>query len=246
MAHREGFSSALDDRKETLGAPSLKAKGLRDTKRRDVSAMKGRPKEFGFSLLPLFLSTLLLLASAAPAPGDARISVTPARIRFSISEGEEKRVEITLLNHSEEEITLKGEVFCVDTHHGRGTRLVAGGDSGWISLSRHEVFLGPGGKERIQVSVLPPPRVEPGLRRWAITFVRAGGKTADIGVVGGLAVLLEAEIMSSGDSQNRGNMGYLWWVSAGLVTLAVALPVLVWVRRKPSGSKAKESGDGEL
>lgn len=92
--------------------------------------MKGRPKEFGFSLLPLFLSTLLLLASAAPAPGDARISVTPARIRFSISEGEEKRVEITLLNHSEEEITLKGEVFCVDTHHGGGTRLLAGGDSG--------------------------------------------------------------------------------------------------------------------
>lgn len=96
------------------------------------------------------------------------------------------------------------------------------------------------------MSVLPPPRVEPGLRRWAVTFVRAGGKTADIGVVGGLAVLLEAEIKSSGDSQNRGKMGYLWWVSAGLVTLAVALPFLVWVRRKPSGSKAKESGDGEL
>ncbi len=226
---------------------SSEASGERSTgmKRRNGPAAKVRIKESCFSSLPIVLSTLLLLVSAAPAPGDARISVTPARLRFSISGGEEGGAEITLLNHGEEEITLNGEVFCVETYHGGGTRLVAGGDSGWVSLSRQEVFLGPGGRERIQVSVLPPPGAEPGLRRWAVAFVQAGGQTGDIGVVGGLAVLLEAEILPAGNPRNQGKVGYLWWAGAGLMIFAIVSLSLGKVRRKSTGAKAMGSGGGE-
>ncbi|MBC7248365.1 MAG: hypothetical protein H5T73_11395 [Actinobacteria bacterium] len=208
-------------------------------------ARKARNRPFLHLVTCLSFSAMLLLAS--PAHGEAVISVTPTRIPLSLVAGERTSTSLTLTNLGEGAMRLLPRVLAVTEGEGGKINLEEEEACDWVILEQGELLLEPLMQRQVEVTVAPPADAAPGLRRLALTFIQAPEGGGDIGVTGGLAVLLELDVLAAEGAAASSFPFWLPALSVSLLLLAMgALLALQRFRKQGVAGKAlRDDGGGE-
>jgi len=176
------------------------------------------------------IAAMLLLAS--PARSEAVISVTPTRIPLTLAAGEMTSTWLTLTNRGDEELRILPQVLAVAEDEEGKINFGKGEDCGWVSFEQSELLLEPLMDMQVEVTVAPPRDAAPGLRRLALTFIQAPEGEGEIGVAGGLAVLVELDVQAAEDAGASSFPIWLPLLSATVFLVAIGALLALQRHRK--------------
>ncbi len=127
--------------------------------------------------------------------GQGGVSITPTRIPLSLAAGDPAIVEVTLINGSEEPLRLRPQVLELLDGEEPGPGLSASERCLWVEPESGELSLAPRASQTFTFRVRPAPEAAPGTYRFALAFIPVLEKTGGIAFTGGLASLLELEVL---------------------------------------------------
>lgn len=197
---------------------------------------------FAALLLMLALSSLPETASAGKA-----IAITPTRIPVNVLPGESRNMEVTLINQGTEEVSLLPKVMMLVEHSEGMPAFKQDSTCSWFSLEREALRIMPSESKTFTFSVAVPTVVDPGSYHFSVTFETYEEGAEGIGLTGGLAVLVDLQVLSDsgGNTENTGISGTIWGLFVALAALLVGLGVLAAIYRHRSVKRAEQSSTGE-
>lgn len=159
-------------------------------------------------LLPMLV--LFLLLCSPPARGEEGVSITPTRISVSLHPGESIPVEVTLINHGTQGLLLLPRVLEVLEGDGEVPVLEESGRCRWVEPEGQELFLEPSSRQAFTFRLSLGPDVAQGTYRFAMAFVPHREKTGTIAFTGGLAALLELEVLPNPPAPGGSLLPYIF------------------------------------
>jgi len=193
------------------------------------------------SVVPL----LCLAAALAPcgrASGGTVIAVTPTRIPLRIAPGEAGSGEVELINQGDAAVRLLPVVAVVREEEGGGASLALDERCSWVVPGREEITLPPGEREPCPFAVRVPVDAASGEYRFALSFEQAAGDGGGVGFTGGVAVLLELEVIPAGDGGGGSVAGP---VAGAAAACALAMGAILFLVTRRHGKQGAERKCGE-
>lgn len=178
---------ALDGRKP-LGLP-LHARFTRPN--RPISPAHRRFATKHFPLLAL----LFFLALRPPCAAGEMVSVTPTRVPLHLMPGEPATVAVTIINQGERELLLRPQVLEVLGGEDDPAILTTSERCSWVEAESEGLSLEPRSRREFSFLVRPPDGTPEGTYRFALAFIPYQELPGTIAFAGGLAVLLELEVL---------------------------------------------------
>lgn len=190
------------------------------------------------SLLYFLVSSTILTLSSAQ--GGQSLAITPTRLELHIAGGEESTVKVTLINQGTEEMRLRPQVLGVEVGENGEISLAPREDCAWIRIDPEEIVLAPLSRRESEIKVETPSDAKTGWHRFALAFIQAQEETASIGITGGLAVLLELEVLSA---TGNARFPFLWLVWVTVAFVAAACFLLATRKFRPGNAATPKSGN---
>jgi hypothetical protein len=197
--------------------------------------------------IPLLLAALLPLLMLEPALCEVTISVTPTRIPLSLAPEDTQTAEVTLINQGTEDIVLKPKVLALQESTDEGLVLKATEECSWFSPQADSLLLKQAESGSMALTAKVPSGTDPGSYSFALTFEMSGEGGEGMVVTGGVAVLLELEVLPGGNG-GGGASSFPTALVVTIIVLAVLLlgmcVFLFFLRRKrasgPDNIEAEE------
>lgn len=173
--------------------------------------------------------------------------MTPTRITLTLSAGESTSTSVILKNRGEDELRLLPQVLAVMEDESGKINFEREEACDWVTLEQSELILGPAADRQVDVTVAPPPEAAPGLHRLALTFIQSLEEGGEIGITGGLAVLMELDVLAAESAAASSFPFWLPALSAGLLLLAIGALLVLQRHRKldVTGNALQDDGGGE-
>jgi hypothetical protein len=157
----------------------------------------------------------LLSSIPQPAWSGVTIAVTPTRIPLSMAPEDSQTLEVTLINQGTEEVDLKPRVMALAEGTKGEPLLTEDSTCAWFSPRMQSLHLMPSESGPFAFTATVPDGVSPGLYHFTLSFELLKEEGAGIGLTGGLAVLVDLEVL---EGEAAGTSGF---PTALLVTIAV-------------------------
>ncbi len=202
------------------------------------------------SLLPALAAVLLAvpLAFAMPprACGDTVIAVTPTRIPLELAPGETATEEITLINQGTEEARLLPSIAILVEGEGGELGLEQGEACAWLEPGTDELLLAPGESGFFTFSIAVPQNARSGLYDLAISFELSRDGGEGIGLTGGIAVLVDLEVLPEPGGDEAGfSAGFIIIMAMVAAALLGAIVLAASSRHGTGKGSAGKGAKGE-
>ncbi|MDI7251563.1 hypothetical protein [Candidatus Solincola sp.] len=160
------------------------------------------------------------------------VSVTPTRVPLSLSPGESATVPVTVINQGSGRLLLLPRILEVLGGEGEPPVLATSERCLWVEPEGEELFLEPHSKVDFTFRVQPPPGSPQGNYRFALAFIPRQEKPGAIAFTGGLAVLLELEVLPPPPSSGSASYPYVLLAVGSVLSLLLAAFILGRERRR--------------
>ncbi len=187
-----------------------------------------------WNLLPV--AGLILLASSLPCLGQDVVSVTPTHVSLSLAPGEAASVKVSVINQGSNRLLLQPSVLEVLSGEGDSTVLKRSERCLWVEPESDELSLEPNSRGDFSFRVQPPPASPTGGYRFALAFIPKQEKPGGIAFTGGLAVLLELEVLPPPPAPGGPIFPYVLLATCSALVLATAILVIWRIKRRAKGT----------
>jgi len=141
------------------------------------------------------LALLFLLALCPSCAAGEMVSVTPTRVPLRLRPGEPATVAVTIINQGERELLLRPQVLEVLGGENDPATLATSERCSWVEAEGEGLSLEPQSRREFSFLVRPPVGSPEGTYRFALAFIPYQELPGAITFTGGLAVLLELEVL---------------------------------------------------
>ena len=200
-------------------------------------------------MLAALMVVLLPILALEPARCDVVIAVTPTRIPLRLAPEDTMTGEVTLINQGTEEARLQPRVMTLT--EGTGGELVfeQDGTCSWLSPENKVLRLMPAESGTFAFSATVPAGTTAGSYRFALTFELSREEGKGIGLTGGVAVLIDLEVLPRENAASGGFPVALTIALAVLAALLIGLLAIVAALRlrgrDEAGRAGATGGDGQ-
>lgn len=163
--------------------------------------------------------------------------MTPTRVPLSLSPGESATVPVTVINQGSRRLLLRPRILEVLSGEGEPPVLATSERCPWVEPEGEELFLEPHSKADFAFRVQPPPGSPQGNYRFALAFIPQQERPGAIAFTGGLAVLLELEVLPRPPVARNPLYPYVLVALFVIVVLTVILVLLTRRRRRGEGDR---------
>ncbi|RJP31122.1 MAG: hypothetical protein C4536_08610 [Actinobacteria bacterium] len=201
----------------------------------------------GLPLSLVLVAGLLFLVMPPCAFCDTVIAVTPTRIPVELRPGETATQEITLINQGTDETSLRPGITKLLEDEGGALSFVQDDSCTWLQPGIDELRLAPGESGAFGFTLAVPPDADPGSYNLAVTFEPSKGETEGIGLSGGVAVLIDLEVLPG--EEREGAAGFptalvvIMAVVAAALFVAIAMAAMFKHGRREIGVDGGEGGE---
>lgn len=130
-----------------------------------------------------------------PVQAEVMIAVTPTRIPLQLHPGETRGARVTLINQGAGEAQLRPRVMLVEEEEEGQLFIEQDERCGWIAYEDERIELMPSEEREFAFSMEVPAGTSPGPHHFALTFEMARDEGEGIGMTGGVAVLVDLEVL---------------------------------------------------